>query len=141
MSSIGERLKQLRKERNISQADLAQALGTNIFTVSRWERNVAVPSSKYSKKISKYFGVNELWLLTGEGEKDAPLEEEEQAKEELSWITDEVRSLVILCSKYFDLSPDIVEYILFFLHILSKQQRRIDELKERIKELEKQLEK
>ena len=37
MATLGERIRQLRDERNLKQTDLAKALGVDSNTVSKWE--------------------------------------------------------------------------------------------------------
>jgi transcriptional regulator with XRE-family HTH domain len=46
-----ERLRRARDLRGWTQADLAEALGTDFETVSRWERGITVPSSHYREKL------------------------------------------------------------------------------------------
>lgn len=43
MGDIGERLKNLRKNAGITQADLAEKLNVHLQTVSKWERGISVP--------------------------------------------------------------------------------------------------
>jgi transcriptional regulator with XRE-family HTH domain/uncharacterized protein HemY len=50
-----ERLRQARIERGWSQEALAEKLGTNGFTVSRWELGQAVPSPYYRHKLAEVF--------------------------------------------------------------------------------------
>jgi DNA-binding XRE family transcriptional regulator/energy-coupling factor transporter ATP-binding protein EcfA2 len=58
-------LKQAREERGWSQKDVAQKIGTDPKTVSRWERSVAYPSPYFRQKLSELFGksLRELDLL------------------------------------------------------------------------------
>ena len=58
-------LKQAREERGWSQKDVAQKIGTDPKTVSRWERNVAYPSPYFRQKLSVLFekSLRELDLL------------------------------------------------------------------------------
>lgn len=51
------RLKVLRAEKNLTQAQLAKALGTNQPTVSAWERGDNIPRPPMMQKIADYFGV------------------------------------------------------------------------------------
>ena len=44
MSAFAERLKELRKERNLTQTDLAKELGVAMNTVSIWERGERQPN-------------------------------------------------------------------------------------------------
>jgi transcriptional regulator with XRE-family HTH domain len=50
---------QLKQERNLqgwTQTILAKKLGTNTYTVSRWERGTAFPSLFYRQQLSRLFG-------------------------------------------------------------------------------------
>ena len=50
-------LKVLRAEKNLTQAQLAKALGTTQVNVSAWETGRAVPRPPMMQKISDFFGV------------------------------------------------------------------------------------
>jgi transcriptional regulator with XRE-family HTH domain len=58
-------LKQAREERGWSQKDVAEKIGTDPKTVSRWERRVASPSPYFRQKLSELFqkSLRELDLL------------------------------------------------------------------------------
>ncbi|MBA2392768.1 MAG: helix-turn-helix domain-containing protein [Ktedonobacteraceae bacterium] len=59
------RLKQARELRGWSQARLAEMIGTDATTVSRWERGLFVPTPHFREKLCECFGKNaeELGLL------------------------------------------------------------------------------
>jgi ABC-type branched-subunit amino acid transport system substrate-binding protein/DNA-binding XRE family transcriptional regulator len=63
-------LKNLRTARSLSQGEVAEAIGTNANTVSRWERGVANPSPHYRRKLADYFGIDpqELFADINSGE-------------------------------------------------------------------------
>lgn len=67
MNTLGIRLKKLRKERNIRQIDLAQALGLAQTTIANYEQNIRFPNEEILKKLSDYFNVSYDYLL---GRKD-----------------------------------------------------------------------
>ena len=58
-------LKQAREERGWSQKDVAEKVGTDSKTVSRWERGVAYPSPYFRQKLAELFKISlrELDLL------------------------------------------------------------------------------
>lgn len=58
-------LRQARENRGWSQRDVAEQIGTNRFTVTRWERGLAIPSPYYRQKLSALFGLplGELGVL------------------------------------------------------------------------------
>ena len=63
MNSFGKNLKELRKEKNLWQADIAKALCVTDATVSRWELGKQEPDFDMLIKIAKYFGVTTDYLL------------------------------------------------------------------------------
>jgi transcriptional regulator with XRE-family HTH domain len=64
--TFGERLQDLRVQRKESQETLARAAGVTSSSVSRWERNLAVPNSKELVAIAKHYKVSLDHLLLGE---------------------------------------------------------------------------
>lgn len=57
------KLKTLRKEKNLSQKQLAQALDTTNSSICDWECGRTEPDIEMLIKISKYFGVTVDYLL------------------------------------------------------------------------------
>ncbi len=54
---LNEKLISLRKEKRMSQQDLAEALNVSRQAVSRWEVGIAIPSMDNLLALSKLFGV------------------------------------------------------------------------------------
>ncbi len=54
---LGTNLKQLRKERNLTQEDLAECLGVSPQTVSKWENNLSMPDISCLPVLADYFGI------------------------------------------------------------------------------------
>ena len=63
---IGNQIKQLRHQRNVTQEALAQHLGVTAQAVSKWERGAAMPDIAMLPDISAYFGVtiDELFAIS-----------------------------------------------------------------------------
>ena len=55
---MGEKIRQLRKEKNISQEVLAQVLGVSFQAVSKWETGAAFPDITLIPAIAAFFGVS-----------------------------------------------------------------------------------
>lgn len=55
---IGEKIKELRKEKGISQESLAKVLGVTYQAVSKWETNVTTPDIGLIPSIASYFCVS-----------------------------------------------------------------------------------
>ena len=66
--TIGERIKVLRKEKNLSMEDFGAVIGMTTSSISLFESGKATPSDRTVLSICREFGVNEHWLRTGEGE-------------------------------------------------------------------------
>ena len=63
---IGEQLKALRKEKQITQEALAEVLGVSYQSVSRWELGVCYPDVELLPTIANYFGVSIDKLLSND---------------------------------------------------------------------------
>lgn len=60
---IGERIKELRQEKGVSQLTLAKAVGVDKRAVIFWEQQVNEPKATYIVNLAKYFGVTTDYLL------------------------------------------------------------------------------
>ncbi|MBQ1966081.1 MAG: helix-turn-helix transcriptional regulator [Clostridia bacterium] len=75
-----EKLQKLRKERRLTQEELAEALFVSRTAVSKWESGRGYPNIESLKAISKFFRVTVDELLSGE--ELLTLSEEEHRKKE-----------------------------------------------------------
>jgi len=55
--TIGEKIRELRKQNNITQEALADALNISFQSVSKWENNSAMPDISMVVPIANFFGV------------------------------------------------------------------------------------
>ena len=67
---IGAFLKELRKERNITQEQLADKMMVSRRTVSRWETGSNMPDLDILIDISEYYGVDLKDILNGQRKSD-----------------------------------------------------------------------
>lgn len=58
MKTIGEKIKELRLEKGISQTDLSEKLSLSNQAVSKWENNFSQPDINLLPEIASIFGVN-----------------------------------------------------------------------------------
>ena len=63
--TIGERLYNLRKDKKISQEELANVLGVSRQTVSKWETGESTPDFDKIIPLCNYFGITSDELLSG----------------------------------------------------------------------------
>jgi repressor LexA len=71
-SSIGERLRGARTNKELDQATLAEKIGVVTRTLQRWEKGEQTPDGVAIMKIARATNVHPNWLLTGEGEMYQP---------------------------------------------------------------------
>lgn len=72
MSLFGNRLRQLRKEDNLTQKDLATKLGLAFSTISMYERGIREPDFETTEAIADYFNVS-MDFLMGKSTNSAPM--------------------------------------------------------------------
>jgi len=75
--SLPVRLRTLREQSSIALAALADSIGSTKGYLSHIEAGTRTPSLEFVEKLCAFFGVNRKWLLTGEGEQFARLDERE----------------------------------------------------------------
>ncbi len=63
---IGKLIKKIRKDNNLTQAELAEKLGVTYQAVSKWENGKNIPDIAVLKQISDEFNINLDDLLNGE---------------------------------------------------------------------------
>lgn len=73
------RIKELRAEKNISQAQLAVAVGVTADAIGKYERSDREPKLKIWQKLADYFGVS-VGYLQGIEDKFEPVSELEHQK-------------------------------------------------------------
>lgn len=74
MLSFGKKLASLRKEKKISQTQVANQLNTSVSVVSRYERDEMTPSIETAKKLAALMDTTVGYLL-GETEDDELLKD------------------------------------------------------------------
>ena len=60
---IGDRIKELRKEKNFSQSQLARRIGVSQKAVDCWELGTNEPKASYIVKLAELFEVSADFLL------------------------------------------------------------------------------
>lgn len=65
METIGQRVKRLRKKRNLSQRNLAIRTNLANSTINRIESDLVIPQGATLDTLSKFFNVSFEYLLNG----------------------------------------------------------------------------
>lgn len=105
---MNERLKQIREYYKLSTRSFAERVGMSNGAISLLENGRRTMTPQFIKLVCREFGINENWLLSGEGEM---LLAKEQDKE-LAEITAELYQQ--------DLSPKDLAFLLKLLKLVSK---------------------
>ena len=118
MAMMKERIKQVRRERGWSQADLARRMPVTQPSVADWESGRKVPNMKNLVRLAKLLDVGFEWLSTGRGEMRPPppalsVSEPVPAYE---WMLPEERRLLYLFAR---LQPSQREALLGLLESLA----------------------
>lgn len=66
--SFPDNLRTVRKERNISQEDLAESLNVSRQAVSKWEQGIGYPEMEKMIMLAKELNVSLDYLISGESE-------------------------------------------------------------------------
>lgn len=61
--NFGERLKELREEKGVSQMELSKATGLSQSAIARWELNKTEPTASALITLAKYFNESVDYLL------------------------------------------------------------------------------
>lgn len=61
--SVGKNIRQLRKEKNLTQTELAKLLFTSQDTISLWELDKSLPDVLSIIKMTKIFNVTSDYIL------------------------------------------------------------------------------
>ena len=62
---VGGRIRSLRKEKKMTQAQLAKVAGVSAAAVTQWEGGAQKPKAESLSRLADHFGVTANWLLTG----------------------------------------------------------------------------
>ena len=111
--TLGERIKQLRKENGMTQVDMAQKLGVTKGTVSTWETNSRVPSFETLNQMCDMFQ-RSLDYLMGRSDDATPpiLSDEEQTELALNQVAADLREYVLKYCRLDQYGREAVESII-----------------------------
>lgn len=123
--TIGERVKEVRKNQGLTLEKFGEHLGVGKTAVSKVENGVCALSDQMARSICREFGINEAWLRDEVGE---------MKKEPDDIFSEAVADMILEDNPFYDLIKGIVETYAE-LDPASKQviQRSCDKLLENLK--------
>lgn len=63
MSSVGKRFRKLRKEKNLTLAEVGEAVGVTATAISCYENETRSPSYDMIKKLANFYGTTPDWIF------------------------------------------------------------------------------
>jgi transcriptional regulator with XRE-family HTH domain len=63
MATLGERIRQLRLEKGLTQEEFGKLFGVTKYSISLYESNKNSPNDDIKKKIAEHFNVSIDWLM------------------------------------------------------------------------------
>lgn len=106
---IGKFIAKLRKEKNMTQEQLAEKMGVSINAVSKWERGISFPDVSLYKKLCNELNINIEELINGEKDKS------EKAKEKAIMTSIKDKEILKMKSKKLF----IIISLIFFIVLVS----------------------
>lgn len=97
---IGQRIRDLRKQKRMSQTELAKSAGVSQTIVTAWETGKAEPSSSAVAKLSDIFNVTTDYLLGRPNKQETKKDDVELSDDDviMTWrgkpLSDEDRELI-----------------------------------------------
>ena len=83
---MAHKLRELRKERNLSQMDVAVAVGVGRSTIASIESGHDVPGRETLMALAEFYGRSLDWLMSRAGDKIVPGVTVIQTPEEALWL-------------------------------------------------------
>lgn len=66
LETMGQRIRALRREKNLTQGDLAKIVGVSAPNVTGWEKDAYAPKADPLSKMASYFGVSTSYITNGD---------------------------------------------------------------------------
>lgn len=100
--TIGQRIAELRRQNNLSQEALGEALGVTRQSISKWESDGALPEIEKLVAMSRLFGVSVGALLGVEEETPAEGTEPGKTRQESELSEAQLRMVEEIAARYTD---------------------------------------
>lgn len=119
-----ERIKRLRKKKNLSQTEFGKTLGVSRDVISNYEMGRVEPTDLFVNHLCTTFNVNETWLRNGIG--DMFVKSKQTILDELVAAHGLNNKETIIIKAFLDLSPEgragVLEYVDKLVEINSQSQ-------------------
>lgn len=107
--NLGEKLKSLRKEKNLSQEKLANYLNVSFQAVSKWENATTYPDIELLPEIARFFGITVDELLQAEKIDERNLYSEFENRACEFYRSDEIEKVLSIWQEAYQKMPNKIE--------------------------------
>ena len=114
---IGSFLKELRKEKGITQEEFAEKINVSGRTVSRWETGTNMPDISLLIEIAEFFGVSIPEIINGERKSEIMNEEVKEVVEKLSDYANVEKESIIKSISSFSIVGTIALFVYSMLEL------------------------
>lgn len=83
---FNERLKKLRKQRGLTQEELAQNLHVSRSAIAKWENGLGIPGDNYIDEIAAFFGITRDELLSDRETETIIVEKNTKLSRQKKWL-------------------------------------------------------
>ncbi|MBV1817298.1 helix-turn-helix transcriptional regulator [Bacteroidales bacterium MSK.15.36] len=132
MATFSERMKALRKEKDITLEELSEILGTTKATLSRYENNLRIPNVDFIDELANFFNVSTDYLL-GRTDIKNPSDEISNAVEDDPELIEfwneskEREDLQLLFKQTKNLSPKDIKQIIRIIKAIEDEEDMLDQ--------------
>lgn len=85
--NLGEKITKIRKQKNLSQGDLADKIGVSRDAIGKYERGDIMPTADKAKKIADILGVSLDFLMSDK------VQQEDQIENDMLYRMQEIQKL------------------------------------------------
>ena len=114
---IGSFLKELRKEKGITQEEFAEKINVSGRTVSRWETGTNMPDISLLIEIAEFFEVSIPEIINGERKSEIMNEEVKEVAEKLSDYANVEKESIIKSIRSFSIVGTIALFVYSMLEL------------------------
>ena len=117
-AKMGELIRNARKERGLTQKDVAEKLGITDRAVSKWERGICAPDIAYIEELAQMLDLTVAELIAGERAEHPPAAEVESAiKETITYSRNEMTTKRKAANKRMLITISVILVLTFAIAI------------------------
>ena len=114
---IGAFLKELRKEKGLTQAQVAEKFGTTDRSISRWETGRNLPDISLLVEIAEFYDIDVRELINGERRRDDMDKEVKEVASAMAEYAGSEKSSLLKWVRGFSIAGVVISFLLLFWQV------------------------